>query len=232
MNWEDRIKIRERRHAKIYDNFIENLRLGYLIERGVLKHEPEKEDEKRYQAEWYNLRKQGILERFNRKRGEPKRSILPLNHHIIIRIDKGRVMNQILEIIDVLFDPEEVYQYDPMVNGMGYKYYKGERIIVYQIDKWMSMIEKSRIENQIEKKKVMNKNKEDYDIEHVYKIVIVKSTKWHKKNMEGWHEYKPELNGWCAMLNIVTHGVLEEKEILDKSREMNQMLKELDRRFL
>lgn len=232
MNWEDRTKIRERRHAKIYDNFIENLQLGYLIERGVLKHEPEKEDEKRFQAEWRKLREQGILERFKRNKGELRKSILPLSHQIIIRVDRGRVMSQILQTMDVLFDPEEVYQYDPMANGMGYKYYKGERIIVYQIDKWMPMIEKSRMENQIEKKKVMNKNKEDYDISSVYKIVIVKSTKWHKKNMEGWHEYKVVRNGWCAMLNIVTHDVLEERKILDKSREMNQMLKELDRRFL
>ena len=211
---------------------MDNLRLGYLIERGILKHEPEKEDYKRYQEEWLKLREQGVLERFKRKKGEPKRSILPVNHQILIRVNRGRVMNQILQTLDVLFDPEDVYQYDPMANGMGYKYYKGERIIVYQIDQWMPMIEKSRMENQIEKKKVMNKNKEDYDISHVYKIVIVKSTKWHKKSMEGWHEYKVELNGWCAMLNIVTHDVLEEKRILDQSKEMNQVLKELDRRFL
>ena len=232
MNKESDSEIRERRHAKIYDNFMENLQLGYLIERSILKHEPKKEDEKRFQAGWRDLREKGILERFNRKKGELKKSILPLNHQIIIRVDRGRIMNQIFEIIDVLFDPEDVYQYDPICNGMGYKYYKGERIIVYQIDKWMPMIEKSRIENQIEKKKVMNKNKEDYDIEHVYKIVIVKSTKWHKKNMEGSHEYKVEVNGWCAMLNIITHGVLEEKKILDMSKEMNQVLKELHKRFL
>lgn len=211
---------------------MENLQLGYLIQRGILKHEPEKEDEKRYQSEWRKLREQGILERFKRNKGELRKSILPVNHQIIIRVERGRVMTQILQTMNVLFDPEEVYQYDPMANGMGYKYYKGERIIVYQIDRWMPMIEKSRMENQIEKKKVMNKNKEDYDISGVYKIVIVKSTKWHKKSMEGWHEYKPELNGWCAMLNIVTHDVLEEKKILDRSKEMNQMLKELDRRFL
>lgn len=232
MNWENRKEIRERRHAKLYDNFMENLQLGYLIERSVLKHEPEKEDEKRYQTEWSKMREQGILERFGRKRGELKKSILPVSHQIIIRVNRGRVMYQILQILDVIFDPEEVYQYDPICNGMGYKYYKGERIIVYQIDQWMPMIEKSRIENQIEKKKVMNKNKEDYDISGVYKIVIVKSTKWHKKSMEGWHEYKADLNGWCAMLNIITHDVLEEKKILDQRKEMNQVLKELNRRFL
>lgn len=232
MNKESELEIRERRHAKIYDNFIENLQLGYLIQRGILKNEPEKEDEKRFQTEWHDLREKGILERFSRKKGELKKSILPLNHQIIIRVNLGRVMNQILQILNVIFDPEEVYQYDPMANGMGYKYYKGERIIVYQIDRWMPMIEKSRMENQIEKKKVMNKNKEDYDISGVYKIVIVKSTKWHKKDMEGWHEYKVELNGWCAMLNIITHGVLEERKILDMSKEMNQVLKELYKRFL
>ena len=202
------------------------------LTRSVLKHEPEKEDEKRFQVGWRDLREKGILERFNRNKGELRKSILPVNHQIIIRVDRGKVMNQILEIIDVLFDPEEVYQYDPICNGMGYKYYKGERIIVYQIDQWMPMIEKSRMENQIEKKKVMNKNKEDYDISGVYKIVIVKSTKWHKKSMEEWHEYKVVRNGWCAMLNIVTHDVLEEKEILDKSKEMDQVLKELYKRFL
>ena len=96
MNWENRTEIRERRHAKLYDNFMDNLRLGYLIERGILKHEPEKEDEKRFQDEWRKLREQGVLERFNRKRGEPKRSILPVSHQIIIRVNRGRVMNLIL----------------------------------------------------------------------------------------------------------------------------------------
>lgn len=232
MNKENRIKIRERRHAKMYDNFMENLQLGYLIQRDILKREVEKEDQKRWQTEWCNLRKEGILKRFNKQKGEPKKSILPLSHHIIIRVDREIVLTQIFQIIKILFDPEEVYQYDPMVNGMGYKYYKGEQIIIYQIDKWMSMIEKSRMENQIEKKKIMNKNKEDYNIENVYKIVTVKNTKWRKKNMEGWNEYKAELNGYCAMLNIVTHNVLEEKKILDQSKEIIEVLKELDKRFL
>ena len=232
MNLENGTEIRERRHAKLYDDFIANLQHGYLVQRSVLKHEPEKDDERRYQTEWCKMREQGIQDRFRRKRDEPRRSIFPVNQQMIIRVNRERLMSQILQTLNVLFDPEEVYQYDPMCNGMGYKYYRGERIIVYQVDRWMPMIEKSRMENQIEKKRVMNKNKEDYDISDVYKIVIVKGTKWYKKSTEGWHEYKVLQNGYCAMLNIVTHAVLEEKRILDQRKEMNHVLKELDRRFL
>ena len=229
---EDDKEIRERRNSKWYDNFMENNRLGYLIDRSIFKYIPKKEEYKRFQEELFEIHKQGILDRFKRKRDNLKKNILPLNHQIIISIHRRKLMKQIIQTMNVLFNLEDVYQYDPICNGMGYKYYKGEQIIIYQIDQWMPIIEKSRIEKQIEKKKVMNKNKEIYDITNVYKIVIIKNTKWNKKNMKDWYEYKVVKNGYCAMLNIVTYNILEEGKILDQSKEMNQIMKELDRRFL
>ena len=55
---------------------------------------------------------------------------------------------------------------------------------------------------------------------------------YHVLQYSTWHTIHSIQLYTRARLNIVTHDVLDEKKILDRSKEMNQMLKELDRRFL
>lgn len=238
MNVDKRKEIKERRHSKEYDDTMEKNILGYLVNRQFLKYEPKSidiermEDMKRMQEGWKQDREEGVIDRFKRNEKTIEPSKYPIEQKIIIRVNTDRVLSDIINVINTMIKPEEIYMYDPICNGMGYKYYKGERVIVYQIDKYMSLTERSRIEGQIDKKKVRNKNHIEYDLYTVCKIVIIKQIKWNKKNKEGWKEYKCIRNGYCGMLNILSKGQCDENNILDQSYEMYEILKEIDEKYL
>jgi len=232
MNADERKEIKERRHAKEYDDTMEKNRLGYLVDRTFLKHEPRNDEEKTWQEEWKREREEGVIERFKRDRNTTKRSKYPIDHRMIIRVNRYRVLSEIVNVINTVINPEEIYMYDPTCNGMGYKYYTGEKVIVYQIDKYTTIKERSRIEGQIDKKKVRNKNHVEYDLNMVYKIVLVNRIKWNKKDKEGWKEYECIINGYCGMLNILFKGECEEKKLLYKNDEIYPILREIDERYL
>ena len=223
---------KERRNSKFYDETMWRIEHGYILNRSIFETDSIMMDKERHEF-FEKLResmKEGVKRRFKEGKKVKQRSFFPKDNELVIRCPVNRQLTKVLDTLMAAIDPEEIYSYDPLMNGSGYKYYKGERVIVYQINKYMSQKMKKRIENQICKTKVMNLNRMIFNITNVYKIVIVTGTKW-EYHKEGRPEYSIE-NGYSDTLNILTHQRTGEKRVLDQRREMTKVLIEINKRFL
>lgn len=232
---------KERRHSKYYEQTMFRLENGCLIERGILKHDIKNESDeiKRYHKEWMEKRDQGVKKRFSRvkrkeeKEGEKEKKIksrFPIQKRIILRVNKEQLLSRIIQILTLMIKSDDLYMFDPTCTGMGYKYYKGENVIVYQVDKYMNRWEKSRLNDQLDKNVVKNSSGMLFDMKDKWKIVIVTKTVWKKREMKDWFEYSIQ-QGYSDTLNVFTHGRNEKGKILDGSTQTTHLLKELNDKY-
>lgn len=94
---------------------------------------------------------------------------------------KTTSIERIIKMMIMAVDEESIYMYDPDGKGTGYKYYKGEKIIVYQIGPFLTRNERFRIEGQIRRTEYNGYTKE------VFKIVITEES---LKILEEWPVFK------------------------------------------
>lgn len=221
---------RERRHEKYYEEIMERIVNGYIIERNLFKYQPLRDEERQVQEEMGKKWKEGVKKRFKREKQVRRESVYPKDKEMVIKCKTYNQLSKVIQVLTVLIEPEEIYMYDPLMNGSGYKYYKGERVIVYQIDKWMNQKTKKRVVDQIEKKEIKNVNNILYRIDDVYKIVIVTKTKWeYKKESRPIYEIE---QGYGDMINVITHGQVDVKKVIDRRERITKCLKELIERYL
>lgn len=108
-------------------------------------------------------------------------SFLPSGRRLIIdisqleNIKKGFIA--ITQMINYYCDNYGVYQYSP-VRGTGYKYYSGERIIVYFITPEMTENQIKEIVKNIKKEEIKN-----YNLKNTFKVII-NGSKW--RGCEDW----------------------------------------------
>lgn len=231
-NKREDIERKERRDSKFYDETMWRIEHGYMLDRFIFKTDPlkMKDEQRKFFEKLRENMREGVKRRFKEGKKVKQRSIFPKDMEIVIRCPVSRQLTKVLDTLMTIIDPEEIYSYDPLINGSGYKYYKGEKVIVYQINRYMNQKTKKRMENQISKTKVMNLNRMIFNISNVYKIIIVTNTKW-EYHKEGRPEY-PIKNGYVDTLNIFTHQRTGEKSILDRSKQMSKILIEIYKRFL
>lgn len=102
-------------------------------------------------------------------------SFLPKGNRLIIdisqleNIKKGFIA--MTQMINYYCDNYGVYQYSP-VRGTGYKYYSGERIIVYFITPEMTENQINEIVKNIKKEEIKN-----YNLKNTFKVII-NGSKW------------------------------------------------------
>lgn len=108
-------------------------------------------------------------------------SFLPKDNRLIIDISEmvnvKRGFVAITQMINYYCDNYSVYQYSPLP-GTGYKYYSGERIIVYFITPEMT---KEQIKEIVKKIKI--DEIEGYKLKNTYKVII-NGSKW--RGCEDW----------------------------------------------
>ena len=135
------------------------------------------EEERKRRTEW-------VKERF-KKATNIEKGLFPVNHYIIFDISRMKCkttsIERIIKMMIMAVDEESIYMYDPDGKGTGYKYYKGEKIIVYQIGPFLTRNERFRIEGQIRRTEYNGYTKE------VFKIVI---TEEPLKILEEWPVFK------------------------------------------
>lgn len=121
-------------------------------------------------------RLKAIKERYQRTRTITG-GIMPVHRNFKIRITAQKCrISKIVRIIKwmivgALLDADDIYMYNPTGTGSGYKYYHGERIIVYQVGPYLSRNERFQIEKQI-----LCDSPNGYSLEkpnRVYKMVIM-----------------------------------------------------------
>ena len=119
-------------------------------------------------------RKKAIKERYHNPRIVPRR-LMPVNRQFIIRItDQPHHtchVENMLRWMKMVLEKDDIYMYDPTGTGTGYKYYRGERIIVYQIGAYLSLNERSHVVKQL-----LKDSANGYSFEKpnpVYKMVIM-----------------------------------------------------------
>lgn len=125
---------------------------------------------RRFDEETKETRIKAVKARYKIK-GDIEKGIFPVNHNIVINISqmphKLFSTERLIEWMIKFVDEESIYMYDPDGEGTGYKYYKGEKLIVYQIGPFLTRNEKFRIENQIRRTNINGFNK------IINKVVIV-----------------------------------------------------------
>lgn len=108
-------------------------------------------------------------------------SFLPKGNRLIIDISKMVNIKKgfiaITQMINYYCDNFGVYQYSP-VKGTGYKYYSGERIIVYFITPEMTENQIKEIVKNIKKEEIKN-----YNLKNTFKVII-NGSKW--RGCEDW----------------------------------------------
>lgn len=129
-------------------------------------------------------RTEAVKKRFKRAT-ETEKGVFPVNHSIVFDISrmkhKTTSVERIIKMMIIFVDEESIYMYDPDGRGTGYKYYKGEKIMVYQIGPFLTRNERFRIERQIRRTEFNGYTKE------VFKIVI---TEEPLKILEEWPVFK------------------------------------------
>lgn len=139
---------------------------------------------RRFNEEERRCRTESVKERFKRLT-KTEKGLFPVNRCIIFDISgmkcKTVSTENIIKMMTALVDEESIYMYDPDGKGTGYRYYKGEKIIVYQIGPFLTRSEKFKIEGQIRRTEFNGYTKE------VFKVVI---TEEPLKILEEWPVFK------------------------------------------
>ena len=129
-------------------------------------------------------RTEAVKERFKRITNT-ECGVFPVNPCIIFDISRMRCktisIENIIKLMINFVDEESIYMYDPDGKGTGYRYYKGEKIIVYQIGPFLTRNERFRMESQIKRTEFNGYKKE------VFKIVI---TEMPLKILKEWPVFK------------------------------------------
>lgn len=104
------------------------------------------------------------------------KEMYPIERRILIDLSKRQKqirgdLEWCLSLILMMVDSNEIYMYNPTGEGSGYKYYRGEKLVVYQITELMTPRERQRTIEQI-KKTCLNKIDTTVKANKVYKVVI------------------------------------------------------------
>ena len=139
---------------------------------------------KRFQEDERQYRTLAVKERFKRVTNIEK-GVFPVNPCIIFDISRMRSktmsIERIIKFMIIFVDEESIYMYNPDGKGTGYRYYKGEKIIVYQIGSFLTRNERCKMEGQIRRTEFNGYKKE------VFKIVI---TEERLKILSEWPVFK------------------------------------------
>lgn len=139
---------------------------------------------KRASKEMREDRTEAVKKRFERAT-EMEKGVFPVIQYIIFDISRMKCkttsIERIIKMMIIFVDEESIYMYNPDGRGTGYRYYKGEKIIVYQIGPFLTRNERFRMEGQIRRTEFNGYTKD------VFKIVI---TEEPLKILEEWPVFK------------------------------------------
>lgn len=227
---EERI-IKERRKKKYIEQSVIRLENGELIQRYILKgtlNTPEKE---KMRLASLKDREESVKKRFKREKKITGENYFPKDKRILLKTNSYSILKRIIQVITSMIEPDEIYMFDPTCTGTGYKYYKDENMIVYQIDKYMSRWDKNRIKEQIDKEVVKNVSGMMYDIKDKWKIVIQTRTEWNKKLDEQWKEYLI-IQGYLDTINVFVAQKADRTRFLGKVRKYNKFFERLEEKYM
>lgn len=131
----------------------------------------------------YLLRKSTITNNYRLRIEEhKKRSVFPkvkqFKMILSLRAEEDSIYF-LIEHITEMMDSWDIYMFNPIGMRSGYKYYRGEKMIIYQISYCMSTKEVKNIT-----KLIKSTTANGHDISNVYKIVIV------NRNWNGLKDWK------------------------------------------
>ena len=141
----------------------------------------------------------------------PYRKRLIIDYHLLMKPMRGLI--SIIEMINYYCDSVDIYKYSPVI-GSGYRYYTGEKVILYVIDEKMSINSIKKISKAARQKKANG-----YNIERCWKVIITLQ-KW--KGCLQWERMKCVGNIGYYKLDPREESILAWKGCLS----MNQLLEE------
>lgn len=184
---------------------IELFKNGDIIPMKYLKSEKVNKEVKDERKEIIRMRfKKGI----EREENLPYKEIYPMNKRLQIDLSKreGVGLIGIIKSIIKVINLKNIYMFDPTGDGSGYKYYRGEKVIIYQITKEMTINQIKKIDKQINKFYING-----YDLEReigVFKIVIntvkyekLKKYKRYDMGKKGENLRVAFINAWNGVIN-------------------------------
>lgn len=233
MNHEEDEKrmIKERRKEKNMKQTTMRVENGELIQRNLVKCTTDTPEKEKIRDEWLKVREENVKKRFKRERKSGGESLFPKDKQILLKVNNYCVLNRVIQVITSMIEPNEIYMFDPTCTGTGYKYYKGENVIVYQVDKYMSRWDKNRLNEQIEKGVVKNVSGMLYDIKEKWKIVIQVKTVWNKKLNDQWKEYSI-VQGYMDMINVFVAQKADHTRFLGQTRGFTKFYNRLEEKYL
>ena len=141
--------------------------------------------------EFKEKREENVKIRYNKKeiKKENPNNVYP--HDMKICIDLSRIkkenrdecLNHVIFGIINNIDPENIYMYNVLGKGSGYKYYLGEKVIIYQITNKSSIDEIKKIKNHLNEMEIHGINFEQHQVR---KILI---TTVRYKTDKDWKKY-------------------------------------------
>lgn len=127
--------------------------------------------------EFKEIREENVKNRYDKKRikKENINNMYPRDMKICIdlsRIKKEKREEYLTQVINGIIndiDPENIYMYNIIGKGSGYKYYLGEKVIIYQITNKNSIEEIKQIKNSLNATEIHGIN---FETHRVRKILI------------------------------------------------------------
>lgn len=141
----------------------------------------------------------------------PYRKRLIIDYHLLKKPMRGLI--SIIEMINYYCNSIDIYKYSPVI-GSGYRYYTGERVIIYVIDEKMSINSIKKISKAARQKKANG-----YNIERCWKVIITLQ-KW--KGCLQWERMKCVGNIGYYKLDPREESILAWKGCLS----INQLIEE------
>lgn len=109
-------------------------------------------------------------------------------------------LTRIIHYIVTMIDPKNIYMYSAAGKGTGYRYYLGERVIVYQLVSVSTPNEKKKFRANLEKDEVNDHSKK---AEHIRQILI---NTVPCRTPAGWKKYTlhaESTDELCRMMNCI-----------------------------
>ena len=228
---EEKKIIKERRKKKYIEESVTRLENGELIQRCILKNIYDTPEKEKMRLASLKDREESVKKRFKREKKITGENYFPKDKRILLKTNSYSILKRIIQVITSMIEPDEIYMFDPTCTGTGYKYYKDENMIVYQIDKYMTRWDKNRIKEQIDREVIKNVSGMVYDIKDKWKIVIQTRTEWNKKLDEQWKEYSI-IQGYMDMINVFVAQKAVYTQFLGKARGFSKFFDRLEKKYL
>ena len=167
---------------------------------------------KKIQEDCKGERKEGVYHMiYNKKLPLDKMSFYPKEKKILIDLSEQRKSSGIrlaIQVIVELIPPEEIYMYDPIGTNQGYKWYKGQPVIVYQILPGMLPEERMKV-----RKEVNSKQYDKYMLEDTWRIILQRD----KGEIEGYKRYEMRETNKPLRIGIVNafNGIQNVNQYID-----------------